>query len=60
MRCAIGGFQIDSVDDAVEQDWCPYFYDGTQLHDATCPSCEETLLRNGEDGEMEVKEEYRG
>jgi hypothetical protein len=60
MKCAICGIQIDSVDEAVEQRWVPYFYDGPQLHDVACPSCTETLLRHGEDGEMEVKEEYQG
>ncbi len=60
MRCAICGIQIDSVDDAVEQGWTPGFFDGNQEHEVACPSCTETLLQMGEDGEMEVKEEYRG
>ena len=37
-----------------------HFYDSTEPHDVACPSCTETLLRSGDDGEMEVKEEYRG
>jgi hypothetical protein len=32
----------------------------TQLHDVACPSCTETLLQNGDDGEMQVREEYLG
>ena len=60
MRCAICGMEIASVDEAVEQGWTPYFYEGTQLHDVACPSCTETLLQNGDDGEMQVREEYRG
>lgn len=31
-----------------------------QVDEPACPSCTETLLQMGEDGEMEVKEEYRG
>ena len=60
MRCAICGLQVDSIDDAIEEGWTPYFYEGTELHDVACPGCTETLLRNGEHGEWEVKEEYRG
>jgi hypothetical protein len=47
MKCAICGIQIDSVDEAVEQGWTPYFFDGDKEHDPACPSCTETLLRQG-------------
>ena len=60
MRCSICGILIDSVDEAAEEGWTPYFYDGTQKHDVACPSCAETFLHEGEHGEMELKEEYRG
>jgi len=60
MRCAICGLRVNSTDDAIEEGWTPYFYEGTQLHDVACPGCTEALLRNGEHGELEVKEEYRG
>ena len=60
MSCAICGIQIDSVDEAVEEGWTPYFYDGETEHDVACPACTQALLRDGKDGELEVKEEYRG
>jgi hypothetical protein len=60
MKCAICGIQIDSVDDAVEQGWTPYFFDGDREHEVACPTCSDALLQTGEDGEMEIKEEYRG
>jgi hypothetical protein len=60
MRCAICGIQIDSVDDAVEQGWTPYFYDGETEHEVACPACTHALLQEGKDGETEVKEEFRG
>jgi hypothetical protein len=60
MRGVICGIRIDSVDEAVEAGWTPYFYDGETEHEVACPSCTETLLQIGEDGEMEVKEEYQG
>ena len=60
MRCSTCGIQIDSVDEAVEQGWTPYFYDLDQEYELACPSCSESLLQIGQDGEMEVKEGYRG
>jgi hypothetical protein len=60
MRCAICGIQIDSVDEAVEEGWTPYFYDGEFEHEVACPACTQTLLQEGADGEMEVKKEFRG
>jgi hypothetical protein len=60
MRCAICGIRIDSVDEAIEEGWTPYFYDGQIEHEVACPACTQALLRGGEDGEFEVKEEFRG
>jgi hypothetical protein len=60
MRCAICGIRIDSVDEAVEEGWTPYFYDGQTEHEVACPACTQALLQEGKDGEMEVKEEFRG
>ena len=60
MKCSICGIEINSVDDAAENDWTPYFYDGTQRHDVACPSCSQTLLGQGDHGELEVKDEFRG
>jgi hypothetical protein len=55
MRCAICGIRIDSVDEAVEEGWTPYFYDGQTEHEVACPACTQALLQDGKDGEMEVK-----
>ena len=60
MKCSICGIQIDSVDEAIEEGWCPYFYDGETEHEVACPACTHALLQEGKDGELEVKEEYRG
>jgi len=60
MRCTICGIQTDSVDEAVEEGWTPYFYDGEFEHEVACPACTNALLQEGEDGEWEVKEEFRG
>jgi len=61
MKCAICGIQIDSVDEAIDEGWIPYVWDGAQEKDGPfCPSCSETLIQVDEDGEFVVKEEYRG
>jgi hypothetical protein len=60
MRCSICGIRIDSVDEAVKAGWTPCFYDGETEHESACQDCLEALLQIREDGEMEVKEEYRG
>jgi len=60
MRCAICGVQIATVDEAVEEGWTPYFYDGETEHEVACPACTHALLQEGVDGEWEVKEEFRG
>jgi len=59
MRCTICGIQIDSVDEAVEEGWTPYFYDGETEHEMSCPACSQALLQESTDGEMKVKEEFR-
>jgi hypothetical protein len=60
MICSICGIQTASVDEAIEQGWTPYFYDGDKQLEPACPNCSEALLQMSEDGEMEVKEEFRG
>jgi len=60
MRCSICGIQIDSVDEAVEEGWTPYFHEGKTEHEVACPACAHALLQEGKYGEMEVKEEFRG
>jgi hypothetical protein len=34
--------------------------DGETEHEVACPACAQTLLQGGEDGEWELKEEFRG
>jgi hypothetical protein len=60
MRCAICGITVGSIDEAIEQGWCPYFYEGDKQFEPACPNCSEALLQMSEDGEMEVRDEYRG
>jgi hypothetical protein len=60
MRCSICGMEIDSIDEAIDEGWIPYFYDGETEHEFVCPGYSEVFLETGKDGEMEVKAEYRG
>lgn len=60
MRCSICGIEIDSIDEAIDKGWIPYFYEGETEHECACPGCSEVFLESGDDGEMEVKAEYRG
>ena len=61
MKCAICGIQIDSVEDAIDQGWIPYVWEGDHTKEGPfCPSCSETLFQIDEVGEYVVKEEYRG
>jgi len=60
MRCAICEIAVETIDEAVTGGWTPYFYDGRTEHEVACPACTKALLQEGKDGEMEVKEQYRG
>ena len=60
MKCAICGITVETIDEAIEGGWTPYFYDADKELEPACPSCSEALLHMGEDGEMEVRAEYRG
>ena len=60
MKCSICGIQIGTVDEAVEEGWTPYFYDGETEHEVACPACTQALLQERADGEWEMKEEFRG
>jgi hypothetical protein len=44
MICAIFGMQVDTVEEAVEQDWIPYSYDNQIEGGPACPNCSEALL----------------
>jgi hypothetical protein len=54
------GSGVESLDQAIEDGWIPTFWDGEICHEIACPGCTETYLSLGEDGEIEVKPEYRG
>ena len=60
MKCAICGIEIESMEQAIEKGWTPYFFEDETGHEFACPGCSEVFLETGKDGEIEVKEEYQG
>jgi hypothetical protein len=60
MRCSICGIVIDDIEKAIEEGWIPSYWDGEQQHDPACAGCSQAILENGEDGELQVRAEYRG
>mgnify|MGYP001826684388 CR=1 FL=1 len=60
MKCIICGTMVNSIDEAITHDWISLFYEGDEPYGPACADCAVGLLRIAEDGEMEVKEEYRG
>ena len=44
MKCSICGIAVDSVDQAINNSWVPYFYEGDQEHEFACDGCSATFL----------------
>ncbi len=60
IKFSICGISIDSFDDAVEEGWIPFFFEGDGEHGPACSSCSEKLICQSQDGNFELKEEYEG
>jgi len=60
VRCAICGTEVDSIEQAIQENWVPVFFEYDFEHGPACPSCAESLLQQADDGEFELKECFRG
>ena len=60
MKCVICGMEVESIEDAIDQGWVPYFFDDQIESGPACSECSEALLKIDGDGEMELKEQYQG
>ena len=60
MKCAICGIEVEPIDEVIQQNWIPLFYEGEKEHGPACSSCAETMIDMAEDGRMELKAEYCG
>ena len=48
MKCAICGMEVKTIDQAIENNWLPYFYDGGVEHGPACSSCAEMMIELGD------------
>lgn len=61
MRCVICGVSIDVDGDVTALDgWEPFFFEGDDPHGPVCPDCCDGLLQETPDGDLVLKEEFRG
>lgn len=61
MRCVICGVSFDSTETPTDFDgWVPFFFEGEEPHGPACPDCCDGLLLESPDGDIVLKEEYRG
>jgi len=60
MKCTICRTSISDIEDIIDEDWIFCFFDGEDEHGPLCPSCSDLFLFTAQDGEYELKEEYRG
>lgn len=60
MKCTICLTEVETREQAINEGWQPYFYEGEQEHGPACPSCSDQVLVQGTDGEIEFKEDYEG
>ena len=61
MKCAICGIEVDSIDEAIDEGWIPYVWEGFEEKEGPyCGACSEILIQLNEDGEYVVKEEFIG
>lgn len=60
MRCAICGISVNSIEEAIDRNWAISFFEGDIFHGPACSDCYKELLQIRDDGEVQVKEAYRG
>lgn len=60
MRCAICGMLTESIEEAMQKSWVPFFLEGEDEHGPSCDSCAEHLLFQGSDGVHRLKNEFCG
>lgn len=54
MKCSICGIEVETIDEAIDTGWIPYFYEGEKEHGPVFSSCADTMIEFGKDGEMEL------
>lgn len=55
IECDFCRKQVESVEDAIGNDWLPSYFDGEdEQPNPVCPDCAAKCLRQAADGEMEL------
>uniref|UniRef100_A0A6M3KVV6 Uncharacterized protein n=1 Tax=viral metagenome TaxID=1070528 RepID=A0A6M3KVV6_9ZZZZ len=54
VKCTLCGKE-ETEQNAMEQNWTPYFYDGATERDYACPACTSEFLTMDENGEHMIK-----
>lgn len=54
MKCSICGTTVDTIEEAMENGWEPYFFEGETEHEFACPTCAEKILQVDENGYVVV------
>jgi len=44
MKCAICGMEVETIDEAIQKNWIPSFYEIETEHGPACSSCAETMI----------------
>jgi hypothetical protein len=61
MKCVICGVSVDFREDMTSLDgWAPFFFEGDEPHGPICPDCCDGLLKENPDGDLVLRDEYRG
>ena len=60
VKCAICGMEVESIEAAIQSNWIPGFFEYDEEHGPACPSCTEHLLEVADDGEFDLRDEFRG
>jgi hypothetical protein len=61
MKCAICGIEIDSIDEAIDEGWIPYAWEGNQEREGPfCGACSEIFIQIRKNDTYVLKEEYIG
>ena len=60
MICTICGTEVESIEEAIDQGWIPYFYEDQLEFGPACPECSEALLGIDENGDLELNGQCQG
>lgn len=61
MKCVICSVSVGSPENPLDiEGWEPFFFEGEDPHGPACPDCRDGLLMESPEGDLFLKEEFRG